>query len=125
MNTKKIKISELKNTAHTIFFDGSAKFIIKDDYLIFYSEYDDIKRSIEKVWEPYHEHDCEDCIRLESYYEDNKSYDLYFCIQGELNIPTVIARYGDNENYYSGLIFADTNKHLARAKKLADGLNLL
>jgi hypothetical protein len=66
---------------------------------------------------PIFEHDCEKCIFLGHY----EGYDLYFC----KNEPTVIARYGENGDYMSGLIFADINPVLGEAKRRAIELCLL
>lgn len=50
---------------------------------------------------PVHKHDCDCCVSLGTVQKD-KPYDLYFCEQNGL-MPTVIARYGSDGDYYSGL----------------------
>lgn len=53
--------------------------------------------------EPQYVHDCDNCIFLGQYMEnDGTLYDLYFCSTE----PTVIARYGEEGKYLSGLRFA-------------------
>ena len=48
-----------------------------------------------------HEHDCEHCKPL----GEHGIYDLYFCEQH--GSPTVIARFGPDGDYISGMCFAD------------------
>lgn len=57
--------------------------------------------------EPRYLHDCEECVFLGTH----DRYDLYYC---EAN-PTVIARYGTDGDYLSGLIVAATVPVLAIA----------
>lgn len=45
---------------------------------------------------PRYTHDCEKCMYLGNF----EKYDLYWCMQG-VNIPTVIARYGDEGSEYT------------------------
>jgi hypothetical protein len=52
-------------------------------------------------------HDCEECVFLGTH----ERYDLYFCAA----TPTVIARYGVEGDYISGLILASTVPALAIA----------
>lgn len=76
--------------------------------------------------EPVFEHDCEKCVFLGWFwgYELDKPFDLYFCEQGGLFGPTVIARYGDDgADYQSGL--GTKTKCLQMAEKLARGLGLI
>ena len=64
-----------------------------------------------------YKHECSACIFLGSF-QDN---DLYFCKQG--NIPTVIARYGNNgSDYTSGMALAAYDPRLAKAKQLTNAL---
>jgi hypothetical protein len=49
---------------------------------------------------PKYQHDCDACTFLGQ--DSTGKYDLYYCPQGGI-LPTVIARYGDGDNYYSGL----------------------
>jgi hypothetical protein len=69
--------------------------------------------------EPRHEHDCDCCTYLGHF----EKYDLYHCAHG--GNPTVIARYGDDGDYMSGMCFAGQVKPLGVAKEraLAKGLN--
>jgi hypothetical protein len=64
-----------------------------------------------------YEHTCEDCKPLGEF----KEFDLYYCPQnmGSTSIPTVIARFGENGEYYSGLVFADKIEPLGIAKARA------
>lgn len=68
---------------------------------------------------PRHTHDCDCCTFLGEHGE----YDLYHCMQGG-DSPTVIARYGSEGDYKSGLIFSSVDGDLAEAKKRAIALNL-
>ncbi|MCX6827608.1 MAG: hypothetical protein NTV06_10160 [candidate division Zixibacteria bacterium] len=56
---------------------------------------------VAKEDKPRYLHGCNECLWLGQFNE----YDLYFCYQN--GIPTAIARYGDSEDYKSGLIFAE------------------
>lgn len=47
-------------------------------------------------------HDCPCCKFLGSEFLKNEQFDLYFCEQNG-KIPTVIARWGEDGDYYSGL----------------------
>lgn len=60
-----------------------------------------------------HPHDCDACKPLGQFGE----YDLYYC--GQRGDPTVIARYGPDGDYLSGLSFADHSEPLGEAKKRA------
>lgn len=62
-----------------------------------------------KTFKPFHAHDCEACTHLKSVSRDNTNYDLYFCTQGseEPYCHTVIARYGKQGDYLSGVKFSD------------------
>lgn len=65
-----------------------------------------------------YKHDCDKCIPLGTH----KEFDLYFCHQGADpgEIPTVIARYGDEgEDYQSGWESADLLVSLRIAKMMA------
>ncbi len=57
-----------------------------------------------------YEHDCDHCKPLGMF----RDFDLYYCPQGGL--PTVIARYGEDGNYTSGLDAADRHPELAEAR---------
>jgi len=61
-----------------------------------------------KKLKPFHSHDCEECTHLKSVSQDNVNYDLYFCTQGSDNPyrHTVIARFGEDGDYSSGLEFS-------------------
>jgi hypothetical protein len=65
--------------------------------------------------EPRWEHDCSDCTWLGPF----EGSDLYACISGygpdNLKIDTVIARYGTDGEYVSGLSFIDRDKRLGTA----------
>lgn len=71
---------------------------------------------------PLHEHDCNNCIYLGSFYKK----DYYLCISKEHPfLSTFIARYGKNGNYSSGIEFCWSNIYLNIALKLAEKQNLL
>lgn len=57
--------------------------------------------------EPRHQHDCEECVFLGTH----ERYDLYYCKAN----PTVIARYGTEGDYLSGLAAASLVPVLAIA----------
>jgi hypothetical protein len=61
----------------------------------------------------YENGDCSSCTFLGRFEE----YDLYFCSQG--SFPTVIARYGNGPEYYSGMALAETIAPLREAKRRA------
>jgi hypothetical protein len=54
---------------------------------------------------PVHEHDCDDCVYLKTVTKSKIKYDLYFCSIRD-GRSTVIARYGSDGDYLSGLSFA-------------------
>lgn len=62
-----------------------------------------------KKFKPFHKHDCNNCTHLKSVTVDNTNYDLYFCTQGfdEPYCHTLIARYGKDGDYLSGMKFSD------------------
>lgn len=75
---------------------------------------------------PVHQHDCECCTYLGTFLDGDEcpeNYDLYHCDQ--MGMPTVIARYGPDGDYMSGMVFAANNPLLGLAKLLAErrGLN--
>lgn len=83
---------------------------------------------------PQYKHDCDNCDFLGKYERDGNitdhNFDLYFCTQGDL--PTVIARYGDEGSYYlSGLEIAkdkyktDPNHPLVAAMMVARSMKLI
>lgn len=68
-----------------------------------------------------HEHDCGECVFLGNITTD-RVYDLYF--HSEIN-ETVIARWGSEGDYISGLPFADRVPVLAIALVRAQRLGLV
>lgn len=66
-----------------------------------------------------YEHDCDLCTTLGEWHE----FDLYFCTQG--GSPTVIARYGTDEKYLSGLDFVIVYAPLVVAAERARAKGLL
>lgn len=68
-----------------------------------------------------YQHDCTNCKPLGRFAE----YDLYHCMQGG-RIPTVIARYGPESQYLSGLPHASAVRALgiARGRAAKQGLQL-
>lgn len=63
---------------------------------------------------PRYEHDCENCKPLGAF----KEFDLYVC-PTQITGPTVIARFGTDGDYKSGLCFADSDPELGEAKRRA------
>jgi len=61
-----------------------------------------------------YQHDCDCCVAL----GEHEEYDLYFCKQGGFE-DTVIARYGVDGDYTSGMVFAKCFGPLAIAKERA------
>ena len=80
---------------------------------------------------PYHEHDCQNCIYLGSSTETENGhtsdYDYYFCHhKGEHPcLSSLIARYGENGDYSSGLSFVMSTIPLNKALQLAAEQNVL
>lgn len=60
-----------------------------------------------------HQHDCDKCISL----GEHNEYDLYYCEQGGL--PTVIARFGPEGEYKSGMCFILVDPDLKEAARRA------
>jgi hypothetical protein len=61
------------------------------------------------VEKPWYKHDCSACKFLGCHYE----YDLYWCPQPMVNVPTVIARFGDEGwEYTSGMPSASFREQL-------------
>jgi hypothetical protein len=78
--------------------------------------------------EPRYEHDCSKCVFLGQHYDDKEvqNYDLYFCPQHGLGMPTVLARHGSSgPDYASGLGGADVVPPLREAKRRAINKGLL
>ena len=65
---------------------------------------------------PKHQHDCTECVALGHFMGEGEVYDLYFCKKSN---PTVIARFGPEGDYYSGLALADKIRPLGAAKERA------
>lgn len=60
-------------------------------------------------------HDCEHCVFLGVF----ETADLYYCLE-QGDTPTVLARFSDEgSDYKSGLMFAERDKHLGEALRLA------
>jgi len=69
---------------------------------------------------PVHVHDCGSCVFLGTRSGNGKRYDLYYCpSREESTIPSVIARYGADADYISGLEFISIEPMLAQAFVLA------
>lgn len=66
---------------------------------------------------PQHLHDCEECVFLGT----QENYDLYYCSAN----PTVIARYGSDGDYLSGLILTERIPVLAVAAERAIAAGVL
>lgn len=64
--------------------------------------------------QPRYAHDCAACVWL----GQMDVYDLYFCLQGG-GLPTVIARYGHEGAYKSGMALADVDMALHEARSRA------
>lgn len=73
---------------------------------------------------PMYQHDCDACTFLGISEDGNVKADLYHCPQSGL--PTIIARRSsEGPDYISGVVFAKKDKHLQRAKFLAEEQGLL
>jgi hypothetical protein len=74
----------------------------------------DLISRVDQTASPLYKHDCNTCQFLGRFEE----FDLYFC---ESSFPTVIARYGKEEKYKSGMCFAtpDIDQSLYAAKLVA------
>lgn len=69
-------------------------------------------------------HDCACCIYLGDFSENGKTVDLYAHASGET--PTVIARYGADGDYHSGLSFSyGASPALTEARRRAEERGLL
>lgn len=68
---------------------------------------------------PIHEHDCDRCRYLGSDTEYN--FDYYYCPSE----PTLVARYGVDGQYMSGIAFYQSNPHINKAGNLAIESGLL
>jgi len=68
---------------------------------------------------PRYNHDCNHCVFLGRY----KKFDLYVCVGSERTgkkfDDTIIARYGVDGDYYSGMAFRDKIEPLRKAFKRA------
>lgn len=93
-------------------------------------EFDRIFRKTKAVEEtPQFVHDCKHCKFLGRFKEGDKvllcagesgDYDLYFCKDGNRNLSSVIARYGDDpSSYISGLHGSQFSPCLAEGVKRA------
>lgn len=81
-----------------------------------------LRLTIDSV-KPVHQHDCSHCTFLGLFQADAIVYDLYHCEQ--LGNPTVIARFGEDGEYYSGLPLVDKMRVLGAARDRAKILGLL
>ncbi len=73
---------------------------------------------------PQYQHDCTKCKFLGRFTSDGINYDLYFCVEGNGNRPTVIARYdNDGGDYASGIMF--NSPELTEAKRRAKALGYI
>lgn len=70
---------------------------------------------------PQHKHECDYCCFLGRF----ENYDLYFCKQKGAFAETVIARFGELGDYYSGMCFASTIPPLGEAKRRAQAKGLI
>jgi hypothetical protein len=74
-----------------------------------------------KAPKKHYEHDgCKGCIFLGNLREDLIWYDLYYCPQND--VPTVIARYGnEGHEYMSGILSTMNPLRVAKARAIARG----
>lgn len=70
---------------------------------------------------PIHKHNCDCCTFLGTY---KYKYDLYYC-GNAIPCPTVIARYGEDGDYISGIPFITNDEVLAIAAQRAIDKGLL
>lgn len=54
---------------------------------------------------PRHKHDCDCCVFLGHYDKGETQYDLYYCPQPAMPESTLIARFGPDGDYLSGMVF--------------------
>ena len=70
---------------------------------------------------PYHKHDSDTSNYLGSETVNSTNYDYYYAGQG--GFPTVIARFGENGDYYSSLLIVksllDKHSHLSNIEQLS------
>lgn len=69
-------------------------------------EYDEYYSKKPSFKDKFHKHDCDCCKYLGSEKLKDETFDYYFCEQKSLNMPTVISRFGNDGDYYSGLLSA-------------------
>lgn len=89
----------------------------------------DLPKQMIRPSQPRFQHNCKGCTFLGPYKseafmgEPPTDYDLYFCLQGG-NMPTVMARFSDNEPDYASGLYSNL-PWLKEAKKRAEERKLL
>ena len=73
---------------------------------------------------PKHPHHCTECVFLGAHIYESVWHDLYYCEQSR-NMPTVIARYGPEGDYISGMQFVNHYPQLKVAEHFAQQKGLL
>jgi hypothetical protein len=71
---------------------------------------------------PKHKHDCDTCIFLGL--SQDGQFDLYYH-PGKPPYETLIARYGSNGDYKSGMFMVGLDPHITEAHQLAVQQNLI
>lgn len=78
--------------------------------------------------QPVHKHDCDKCVFLGRHRDvarrNDRRYDLYYCPSDFGGAPTVLARFGEDGEYYSGM-FGNVESLDQAMRRAADrGLDL-
>lgn len=73
---------------------------------------------------PKHQHDCTRCVFLGAHIHQGTWHDLYYC-PVDLMGPTIIARFGEDGDYMSGMCFAGHLEPLTVAKQMATERGLI
>lgn len=78
-------------------------------------------KRIPQAGKPRFQHDCDRCVFLGAFSEENHNCDLYFCSQGGLG-PTLLARYSDKgPDYVSGWNVGQNAAERKLVRNLGDG----
>lgn len=117
------KLAKLYNTFRYRFLEGNPGANENDCEAAFLQMVE--KGDTADVGRPRYTHDCDKCVFLGHYDQNEQKRDLYFCLQTG-NLPTVIARFGnEGYSYGSGLFNTGEDTALGTAEKLARMKGLL
>lgn len=119
-NSKLIQVG--KNEVGEFRCDGHFSILFTDNGVLIYSD-DNFDYELESN-EKHYKHKCDSCIFLGNWTEYGLFiYDLYFCNQD--NLPTVIARYGNDPSHYHSGLNMQHIKALQVAEQQAKLFNLI